>query len=265
MSTKVKSVLDGIVEQFKTGDIPEAITIAMFPAPENLPSSNWSLLNRTVMFISGTLDARGYKQWQSVNRYVKKGSTAVYILVPLFKKKSEDGYKDDQILTGFTAKPVYRSEDTDGEPLDYEQIELPELPLITRAKEWGLSVRAVPGIYRYYGYYSQIKKEIVLASPDESVLFHELAHHADKLIKGKLISGQDPLQEITAELAAATLCRLVGKQCNSLGNSYKYIEQHANTLNLSAHTATLKVLSNTEKILNLILCSAHKTLGGQKK
>jgi len=251
MNDKVKSVLDGIVEQFKTGDIPEAMTHSMFPIPD-LPSSSWSLLNRTAMFVSGTIDARGYKQWREVNRYVKKGSKAVYILVPIFRKAT-DNNADDQILTGFTAKPVYRSEDTDGEPLEYENIELPELPLISRAKEWGLSVRAVLGNYHYFGYYSQTNKEIVLASPDESVLFHELAHHADSLINGKLTKGQDPLQEITAELAAASLCRLVGKQSSSIGNSYQYIERYADKLNMSAHGATLKVLANTEKILDLIL------------
>lgn len=260
MNDKVKSILDGIVEQFRTGDIPEAITLGMFPVPD-LPSSKWSLLNRTAMFISGTMDARGYKQWRSVNRYVKKGSKAVYILVPVFRKTNED-CGDDLALTGFSAKPVYRSEDTDGEPLDYEQIELPEIPLISRAVEWGLSVRVVPGNYRYYGCYNQTKKEILLASPDESVLFHELAHHADKLIKGKLVGGQDPLQEITAELAAATLCRLVGKESDSLGNSYQYIENYASKLKISAHTATLKVLSNTEKILKLILFSDQETTGG---
>jgi len=251
MNDKVKLVLDGIVEQFKAGDIPEAITHSMFPVPD-LPSSSWSLLNRTAMYVSGTIDARGYKQWREVNRYVKKGSKAIYILVPIFRKATDDN-ADDQILTGFTAKPVYRSEDTDGEPLEYENIELPELPLISRAKEWGLSVRAVPGNYHFFGYYSPAEKEIVLASPDESVLFHELAHHADRLINGELVNGQDPLQEVTAELAAATLCRLVGKQSEGLGNSYRYIERYAKELNMSAHGATLKVLANTEKILKLIL------------
>ncbi len=206
MNDKVKSVLDSVIEQFRTGDIPEAISLSMFPFPD-LPSSKWSLLNRTAMFISGTMDARGFKQWKSVKRYVNKGAQAVYILVPVFCKAEGSGDDKDQskqVLTGFTSKPVYRLEDTAGKPLDHEEIELPELPLMARAKEWGLSVKAIPGNYRYYGYYSQEKKEICLASPDESVLFHELAHHADRLIKGKLVKGQDPLQEITAELAAAT-------------------------------------------------------------
>jgi len=257
MNDKVKSVLDGIVEQFRTGNIPEAITLSMFPVP-NVPSSSWSLLNRTAIFISGTMDARGFKQWRSVDRYVKKGSKAIYIIVPRFRRNDEQG-EEDLVLTGFSATPVYRAEDTDGEPLDYEQIDLPELPLLSKAKEWGLSVKAVPGNYRYLGYYNQAKKEIALASPEESVLFHELAHHADRLINGKLVGGQEPLQEITAELAAATLCRLVGKQSDRLGNSYRYIEGYADKLNMSAHGATLKVLANTEKILKLILLDDEGT------
>lgn len=261
MNNSVKAVLDSVVEQFRTGDIPEAITISMFPFPD-LPSSNWSLLNRTAMFISGTMDARGFRQWKTANRYVKKGSKAVYILVPIFKKV--DDQDDKLILKGFTAEPVFRAEDTEGERLDYEQIHLPELPLIERAKKWGLSVKAVPGNYRYYGYYNPEKQEIGLASPDESVLFHELAHHADKLIKGKLVKGQDPLQEVTAELAAATLCRLVGKQSDTLGNSYKYIERYADKLKLSVHSVCLKVMSDTEKILKLILLPAPETTGGLK-
>jgi hypothetical protein len=251
MNDKVKSVLDAVVEKFKTGEIPEAITISMFPCPD-LPSTKWSLLNRTAMFISGTMDARGFRQWQQVNRHVKKGAKAVHILVPVFKKV-DDSSEDNNILTGFTAKPVFRVEDTVGDPLEYGQIELPELPLLDRAREWGLNVRAIPGNPSRWGYYNPVKMEIGLATPDESTLFHELAHHADKLIKGKLNKGQDPLQEVTAELAAATLCRLVGKQSDSLGNSYKYIADYADKLKMSAHSVCLRVMSDTEKILNLIL------------
>jgi hypothetical protein len=262
MNDKVKSVLNTVVEQFRTGNIPAAITMSMFPFP-NLPSSNWSMLNRTAMFISGTMDARGFRQWQKVNRHVKKGATAVHILVPVFRKV-DDCNEDSKILTGFTAKPVFRVEDTVGEPLEYEQIELPELPLLDRAQEWGLNVKVIPGNPSLYGYYNSVKMEIGLATPDESTLFHELAHHADKLIKGKLNKGQDPLQEVTAELAAATLCRLVGKQSDSLGNSYKYIEGYAAKLKMSVHAVSLKVMTDTEKILKLILLSDPETTGGLK-
>ena len=71
MNDKVKSVLTAILECFRSGNVPEAIAISMFPAADT-PSSMWSLLNRTIMFLSGTADARGYRQWQSANRYVVK-------------------------------------------------------------------------------------------------------------------------------------------------------------------------------------------------
>jgi len=65
MNEKVKSVLNSVLERFETGDIPEAIAYSIFPFPE-VPSARWSLLNRTLMFISGTMDARGIRQWNKV-------------------------------------------------------------------------------------------------------------------------------------------------------------------------------------------------------
>jgi hypothetical protein len=59
MNEKVKQTIDAVLERFKFGDIPEVVSYAMFPIPD-IPSSRWSLLNRTIMFISGTRDARGY-------------------------------------------------------------------------------------------------------------------------------------------------------------------------------------------------------------
>lgn len=254
MNEKVKNVLNTIVEKFKSGEIPEAVAMASFPILD-IPSSKWSLTNRTLMFLSGTADARGYRQWRSVNRWVKKGAKAIYILVPCFAKQIDDETGEEQeVLQFFKASPVFMSEDTDGEPLDYEQIELPELPLIERAEEWGISVKAVPGNYHYRGYYSSVRKEIGLATPEEKTFFHELSHYADEKVKGHLKPGQDPLQEIVAELSAQALCRLVGKNmADFTGNSYRYIERYANKLNMSPHSACLKVLGETEKVLNLIL------------
>lgn len=250
MNDHVKSVLNGILDCFKSGDVPEAIAKAMFPAADT-PSARWSLLNRTLIMLSGTADARGFRQWQEVNRHVCKGAKAVFILVP-FIKKGEDA--DDKRLTGFGLKPVFRVEDTDGEPLGYQTIQLPNLPLIEKAEAWGISVKAVPGNYQYYGYFSQDRLEIGLATSAESTFFHELAHAAHAKVAGKLKGGQDPLQEIVAELSAQALCRIVGKQpIDTTGNSYRYIEHYAKKINLSPWAACLKVMAETEKVLNLIL------------
>ena len=262
MQDRVKQVLSNIVEKFKSGDIPEAVAMATYPAA-NVPSSKWSFLNRTLMFLSGTGDARGFRQWQEVKRKVKKGAKAVYILVPCLKKElDEDTGGEKIILRGFKTMPVFMVEDTEGEKLDYQLLEVPELPLLDRAREWGLSVKAVPGNYRYYGYYSSGRKEIALASPEEKVFFHELAHAGHERLKGSIKGGQDPFQEIVAELSAQALCRLTGKEADgSFGNSYRYIEGYAEKMKMTPHAACLKVLCETEKVLNLILKgeNSHET------
>jgi len=254
MNDRVKNVLNTIVEKFKSGDIPEAVAMASYPIPD-IPSSKWSFTNRTLMFLSGTGDARGFRQWKEANRHVRKGSRAIYILVPCFAKNvDEEIGKEKEFLRYFKPSPVFMFEDTEGEPLDYEQIELPELPLVERAEAWGISVKAVPGNYRYRGYYASSRKEIALATPEEKVFFHELAHAGHEKFKGNLSGGQDPLQEIVAELSAQALCRLVGKRTkDTIGNSYRYIERYAKKIGLSPYSACLKVLGETEKVLNIIL------------
>jgi hypothetical protein len=254
MNERIKEVLDSILGRFKSGDIPEAVAYSMFPIAD-IPSAKWSILNRIIMFIAGTQDARGFRQWHEVNRYVKKGSKGFYILVPHIRKEEDkETGTEKQVLVGFLTRSVFRYEDTDGKPIIHEEAELANLPLIERAEEWGISVAAIPGGYRYSGYYSQSKKLIALATKEECEFFHELAHCAHEKILGKLKKGQDPAQEIVAELASQALCRIAGKSGDRhLGNSYRYIESYAVTLAITPHAACLKVMHETEMVLTLIL------------
>jgi len=253
MKPKVRDTLNQLIAKFESGDIPQAVSYAMFPFPD-VPSSKWSLTNRTLMFLSGTMNGRGYRQWQQVGRFVRRGSRAFYILVPYLRWVEDDLGEQQHTLLGFGAKPVFRVEDTDGEPLEYQSIEVPDFALIERAHDWGIDVRAVPDNYRYYGSYSPGRKEIAVATSSEAVFFHELAHCADHIIKGHLKPGQGPFQEIIAELAAQSLAVMVGKSTeDTTGNGYRYIRRYAKKAGMEAHTACLKVLSETEKVLNLIL------------
>ena len=254
MHDRVRQALSVVVEKFKSGEIPEAVAMATFPVAD-VPSGKWSFLNRTLMFLAGTGDARGFRQWQEVQRKVRKGAKAIYILVPCFRKEiDEETGEEKEILRYFKATPVFKMEDTEGRRLDYELLEVPDLPLLERAREWGITVKALPGSCRYYGYYSPAKKEIGLASPEENVFFHELAHAGHERLRGSIENSQDPFQEIVAELCAQVLCRLTGHETDrSLGNSYRYIEEYGGRMNLSPHAACLRVLSETEKVLNLIL------------
>lgn len=247
MNDKIKETLNRILELFKSGDIPAAVQYAAFP-PFDIPSEEWSYLNRILMWMSGTYDARGYRQWMKVGRHVKKGVTAVYIFAPRFiKEKGEE----DSSLAGFLQIPVFRYEDTEGEPLDYKKIEISELPLIEKAKEWGIDVHAVSGNGSYWGVYTG--SSIKLATLEETVFFHELSHHAHKLVIGKLKVGQDWKQEIVAELCAEALSRIVGIKQEITGNSYRYIERYATKAGLTPVTACLQVINDVEKVLKLIL------------
>ncbi len=131
------------------------------------------------------------------------------------------------------------------------------MPLIEKAREWGIEVRAVLGNYKYYGYYQESNKEIGIATKEESVFFHELAHAAHSKItplkKTKQTKDQDWKQEIVAELCAAALCRIVGKTSKHLGNSYQYIKDYARQADLTPTNACLKVLQDVESTLKLIL------------
>ena len=156
------------------------------------------------MAIYGTSDARGFKQWMESNRYVKKGSKAIYILAPWITRMHREEEKEEtpihisQILKGFLAIPVFRVEDTDGENLDYQKLELPELPLLDVANKWGIDVAPVAYQGGWYGYYQQEKDVIRLATPSEKTFFHELSHAAHKRILKTLVNGQDWKQEIVA-------------------------------------------------------------------
>ena len=253
MVSKVKAVLDIILDQFKNSEtIPSSIALITFPTAV-IPMNSWSFLNKLVCIFCGTSDARGYRQWQEVKRQVKKGTHAIHILVPYFKKEKDENDEEVLNLVSFITAPVFRVEDTEGEPLDYQKLELPKFPLMDKAKELGINVSAIPGNPDCYGYYLSSKKSISLASPEFCVFAHELTHAVDDKING-IKPGQDPIQEITAELGALALCNIVGLDGSKhLGNHYRYIESYAKELDISPYSALLRVISNTEKILNFLL------------
>jgi hypothetical protein len=255
MSDKVRKVLETILVRFKSGDIPNAIAYSMNPVPD-IPSARWSYLNKMVMYLSGTWDARGMRQWNRVGRTVKKGAKAIYILVPrVIKQRDYQRNEETRILKGFLGKPVFRVEDTEGDPLDYEkEIPLPELPLLERAKEWGITVTGRQRYTPYLGFYDHGNRHIELASPEESVFFHELAHAAHARLNGGLRDEPVWKKEVVAELSAQALCHLVGKKPQDwLGNSYRYIEKYAQSASLTPISACLRLLDTVERVLTLIL------------
>ena len=254
MNRRVRQVIDGLLEQFKNGNIPEAIAYAKFPHFD-IPCNKWSLLNKLIVCLSATGDARGFRQWQQVNRFVKKGAKAIYIIVPYIKKEeNEESKTDNEVLKGFMAKPVFRYEDTEGEEIDYKQIDLPELPLMEKARQWGIQIEAIPGNDEYYGYYAPQREIIALASPEEKVFFHELAHASHKRVDNNYSSLKTEVKEIIADFSAQVLCQIVGKTYEkNIGETYKYVSVYAKRMKMTTHSACLKLISDIERVLSNIL------------
>ncbi|MFC1652699.1 M48 family peptidase [Planctomycetota bacterium] len=253
-SEKARTCLQQIVDLFKQGNVPAALAVVTIPLEANIPSAKWSVSNRILQFLADTSDARGFRQWQDASRKVKKGAKAFHILGPKARKiteTDESGKETEKhIVMGFFAIPVFRAEDTNGEPLPYEPPSPP--PLADVAEAFGLSVSYQTFANGYYGYYQSGSKKIVLATHMAQVFFHELAHAAHHRVEGHLQGGQVPSQEIIAELTAATLAQLYTPEAN-LGFSYEYVKSYAEKSKKTIERACLAVINTVGQVLDEIL------------
>jgi hypothetical protein len=243
-SDRIKEAMETLLKIFKEDNL-EKVARAVFKGGD-IPADKWSFLNRILMYLNDTEDARGFRQWQAVGRHVKKGSKAFYILAPMLKKViDKETTEEKQVLAGFKAIPVFRFEDTEGEPIIKEEFKL-NVPCEFNGivKELGLKVQPVRFCGASYGSYSLLKKEIRLASPDIEVFLHELSHAVDDRLTG-LRPGQRKDQEVTAEFSAAVIAHLIGYKI-PLGNVREYIEHYS-------FRELMNCLARIEKIVSYVI------------
>ena len=252
MQEKVQQALDSLLSLFESGDVPQAISISLLPRFD-VPSNKWSLGNRLLMFLSGTSDARGFRQWELAGRNVRKGSKALHIICPKIVKKKNAKGEEESILIGFAAVPVFKFENTDGEPLQVE--ELPPLqlpPLYDVARKWGIETKYQKFQGWEYGSYSSSRKQIVLHTHDSSIFLHELAHSAHQKVVGNLTHVQKWRREVVAELTAAVLGKIYTTHFRC-GNHYQYIRTYAQEGGMDVYRACMSVVQEVGKCVNLIL------------
>jgi antirestriction protein ArdC len=229
----------------------------------NALTLKWSSLNRLSCFFAGTDDARGYRQWQGVGRYVRKGSTAIHIFAPLVKKVQEGTAEEsEERLVGFRLVPVFRVEDTDGEPLDYQNqirsLDPANLPLVALAEELGIRVRVEITAKAEYGSFSPSAKEIRLCTDSEQTFVHELSHAIDH----GLGSYEDyETGEVVAELSACFLASLYGLKAD-IGYRQKYIRSWSK----GTHVAWMigKALDGVRAIYSFIETWEHQHLSTER-
>ena len=256
---RVQVELQQLVQAWQEGQIADAVALATFPYPD-IPAAQWSFSNRVLMALQGTGDARGFHQWKEVGRHVQRGRKAFYILGPRWVEDPEaepdpDTGQRPRSIRGFYPIPVFAYEDTEGTDLPPEQRapRVPDFPLREVARRFQVKVRSEPFTGSHFGAYHSGgpgPQEIRLATPEEKVFFHELAHAAHERVNGALEKGQDPQQEIVAELAAAVLCRLAGRSEQDFsGNCYRYIQHYAERTGKSVTRACLDALHEVGPVL----------------
>ena len=260
-SEQIKDICDRLLKMFESGEFPPAAarTVISRMAGDERPSSKWSFCNQLIMLLSGTEDARGFRQWREAGRNVDKGAKAIYILVPLTRRtrivvtdndSGESREETIHIIRGFRTAPVFRYEDTEGEPLPADKYLPPQLPpLYNVAQHFGM-VRYYPICGGALGSCSS-SGTITLHSHDVDVFFHELAHLVHGTIR-QLKPGQDTEQELVAEMVSVTLCELYGMQ-GYQWQGWSYMSHYVNEDAVATLRAIGSVLNEVEAVISKIL------------
>lgn len=227
LTDKARDMLDLVIHKLLDNDIGNIVDFAKFTVSGyDTPMSHWSPLNQLLVFMTtNSLDCRGYRQWQSVNRYVKKGARATYILVPLIKTAENENGEEQKHLLGFKTVPVFPLHATEGESLP--EIKVPEKKpnLYDIAKALNIKV-IYEGMSGAYGSCKFDATIIRLGNTHPAVFYHELAH-AVRLKKGWYRKTDYAGEEVIAETVACTLAKLLDDE-DITANTSEYIKYYAN-------------------------------------
>jgi antirestriction protein ArdC len=168
----------------------------------------------------------GYRTWQSLNRYVRRGEKGIRILVPMSRKvtpepsadadSNEDERQERRVFFGLGH--VWDISQTEGEPLP--SVEVPELTgqegrplhekLVSLAHTEGLNVESSYDLLPagVMGAYDHQRRAIMLreAAPLQmtKTLAHELGHHFAEARES------NPEEETVAESIAYVVCSHFG-------------------------------------------------------
>lgn len=160
----------------------------------------------------------GFNTWRKMNRFVRKGEKAIFIVAPMVYKNTDaqDG-QDDRVLRGFKFVPVFDVAQTDGEDLPSVSSQLDgddpsgifaRLVRVAQSVGFGVEVTELPGTTN--GDCSHLNHRIrieVANSPAQQVktLAHEISHailHSEYEDRA--------LAELEAESTAYVVCQSLG-------------------------------------------------------
>jgi hypothetical protein len=253
MQAYAKEVMNGLVKKITTDKVVKYARYRLFSDDiPSIPRFKWSRANQFVLLLEDTFDARGYKQWASVGRTIKKGAKAIHILAPNVisrDKLDEKGNPiiekgkpvQDKFCVGFRTINVFKVEDTEGEPLNYDENltwdigglkikgkDIESLPLINIARalnvnvQFGFTDGFLEGYFSTKVFSNGKEEKVITLGTDEKIVFlHELSHAIDSILPGQ--NNEKEFKEVVAELSAAFLASFYNVSFN-LDNVKAYIE-----------------------------------------
>jgi hypothetical protein len=267
--THTQAAAERIIDAFRQPEhLPRALAPVFIRRNGDIPCRRWSWHNQLIAALSGTTDARGLRQWNSVGRKVTAGCKAIWILAPCTKKIAETRPGGEEqvrtVIYGFKSIPVFAFENTEGDPLpdtgDGYADWIKQLPLIEVAESWGIRVDAYTHTGNaplgYYQYGQSGSQAIMLGVENLSTFCHELCHAADHRLTN--LSGGKLQKEVVAELGGAILLECLGRSHDAdLGGAFEYIQRYARSENLPTVKACIQVLDRTCNAVQLILDEAQ--------
>ena len=201
---------------------------------------NYSFRNTMLIYLQNpqATYVKGYKAWNQLGRYVKKGSKGLSILAPCFRTKHDVGQEEEEkkcekVISGFRVTYVYDIADTDGSD-EYlpvlvkgltgnseTQQKLYEKILEVISKEY--QVTEVMGIAAKGSYNRETGKICVRGDLDYlqkiKTLLHEYAHAIDfKLHPESDVKHNQ--RELIAESVAYVVSENLGLDTGSYSISY---------------------------------------------
>lgn len=289
-----KDTLKNQIEFLSTGDnlVNSIAQIEFLKDPnDDRPCWNWTLRNRLLMTNRGSFDSRNENVWKNLGRHPIDWSKKIIILRPnlmhlhkvdkglivksgrTFKCRTCNhefqnlslGIADKTILVipkGFMPQTVYDVSNTYGKELEntYTPKKLPAL--FGLAEVLGIKVQYLsdPTMKNNsHGFVMGNNNAMVLQVDNPKVFYHELAHKIDQKINldGKLKGGQDPKQEIVAELTASVLEKMYEEE-NTGKFSFEYIAMYAEKQKKTVDQSISQILPRVEKILKWVMEESEK-------
>ncbi|HBL26181.1 MAG TPA: hypothetical protein DD490_05025 [Acidobacteria bacterium] len=264
---KAQAAAQEILTAFEEGSIPKALARMFVHRNHDVPCRSWSFSNRLLAALRGHFDARGYRQWQEVGRFVKAGERSFSILVPcMYKAKEDDPAREiqagDLVVKGFATAAVFGYRQTDGEPLPgeaEEEVFVDSLPVVEVARSWGIEIVTYSGrVGSAQGFFTP--GQIGLGVRNLGTFAHELIHAADHRLStithGR---GQQLDNEIVAEFGGAVLLECLGFTSESdRGGAFAYIEGYCRKHSRPLIAAVTELVDRTCNCVALILETADQ-------